>query len=224
VRLAKDTAFVLVAALILSFLLKTFLIQSFYIPSESMEPTLMKWDRVVVTKLAPAILDVHRGDVVVFRDPGGWVSQNEPLPEVGGVTGAFRGVAQAIGLAPSDSEGFVIKRVIGVAGDRVACRGGDAPVTINGVPIDEPYIAPGETPSAAAFDVVVPPEAVWLMGDNRGHSADSRSHMDGTLGGAVALEEVVGVAQIRTWPFDRFGLLRNPGSVFAKVPNVSGGK
>jgi signal peptidase I len=223
-RFAKDTAFVLISAIVLSFLLKTFLIQSFYIPSESMEMTLMKLDRVVVTKLAPALLDVHRGDIVVFHDPGDWVSQSAPLEEPGGLTGVFRSVAQALGLAPSDSEGFVIKRVIGVGGDRVQARGGDAPVTVNGIPLDETYLAPGQAASSMAFDVVVPPDAVWLMGDNRGNSADSRAHQDGPLGGAVSLDDVVGVAQLRTWPFDRIGLLRNPGAVFAGVPNETGGK
>jgi signal peptidase I len=220
----KDVGFVVVAAIVLSFLLKTFVIQSFYIPSESMEPTLIKWDRVVVTKLAPGMLELHRGDIVVFHDPGGWVGQNAPLPQTGPVTGALRSVAQAIGLAPADSEDFVIKRVIGLGGDRVACRGKGLPVTVNGVPLDETYLAPGIDPSETAFDVVVPPDAVWLMGDNRNRSADSRSHMDEALGGAVSLEDVVGVAQVRTWPFDRFGLLRNPGSVFASVPNPNGGQ
>ncbi|MDR3359482.1 MAG: signal peptidase I [Bifidobacteriaceae bacterium] len=220
-RFAKDAAFVLVAAMILSFLLKTFLIQSFYIPSESMEPTLAKWDRVIVTKLAPSLLDVHRGDIIVLEDPGDWVSQNEPLPEPGGVTGAFREVARAIGFAPADSSGFLIKRVIGVGGDRVACRGPGSPVTVNGFPLDETYIANGASPSSAQFEVLVPEGAVWVMGDNRDHSADSRSHMSSDLGGAVSLDQVVGVAQFRSWPLSRAGLLRNPGSVFAGVPDGS---
>ncbi|MDR2348533.1 MAG: signal peptidase I [Bifidobacteriaceae bacterium] len=232
-RLLKDAAFVVVSAVILSFLLKTFLIQSFYIPSESMEPTLMAGDsaagtgnnpdRVVVTKLAPGLLDVHRGDIVVFRDPGGWVNQTEPTRQTGPISSALRQVAQAIGLAPADSEGFLIKRVIGLGGDRVACEGSGRPVTVNGVPLDETYVAPGAAPSVEAFDVVVPQGALWVMGDNRAKSADSRAHRDGALGGAVSLDLVVGVAQLRTWPISRFGLLRNPGSVFATVPNLNGG-
>jgi signal peptidase I len=222
-RFLKDVAFVVVAALILSFLLRTFLIQSFYIPSESMEPTLRAWERVVVTKLAPGVLDVHRGDIVVFRDPDNWLSDRPAQAETSAITGFFREVAQGLGLAPADAQEYVIKRVIGLGGDRVACRGGDAPVTVNGIPIDETYIAPGAHPSALAFDVLVPEDALWVMGDNRDHSGDSRVHMDSGLGGAVPMDLVVGVAQVRTWPLGRVGLLRNPGSVFARVPSVVGG-
>jgi signal peptidase I len=223
VRFLKDAVFVVVAALILSFLLKTFLIQSFYIPSESMEPTLETLDRVLVTKLAPKVLDVHRGDVVVFENPGGWVTQMEPMPHPQGLFGPLQSLAEGIGLAPADSKDFLIKRVIGLPGDQVACEGDGAPVTVNGVPLDETYIAPGGAPSGSEFSVVVPDGALWVMGDNRDHSADSRSHMDQELGGAVALDDVVGIAQVRTWPLDRFTLLRNPGQVFSSVPPANGG-
>ncbi|MDR2565777.1 MAG: signal peptidase I [Bifidobacteriaceae bacterium] len=223
VRFAKDAAFVVVAAVALSFLLKTFLIQSFYIPSVSMVPTLERLDRVLVTKLAPGVLDVHRGDVVVFENPGGWITSETPDAPTGGISGAFRSLAEAIGLAPADSKDFLIKRIIGLPGDRVACDGRGSPVTVNGVPLDETYVAPGSAPSEASFSVVVPPDAIWVMGDNRSQSADSRAHMDQPLGGAVALDDVVGVAQVRTWPLDRLALLRNPGRVFAAVPPADGG-
>jgi signal peptidase I len=219
----KDAAFVVVAAVILSFLLKTFLIQSFYIPSASMVPTFERLDRVLVTKLAPGILEVHRGDIVVFENPGGWITSEAPPEHSGGIAGGLRSLAEAVGLAPADSKDFLIKRVIGVGGDEVACEGAGSPVTVNGVPLDETYVAPGSAPSLTAFSVLVPPDAIWLMGDNRAQSADSRSHMDQSLGGAVALEDVVGIAQVRTWPLDRVALLRNPGQVFAAVPPGDGG-
>jgi signal peptidase I len=216
-RMAREIAFVALAAVVLSFVLKTFVIQSFWIPSSSMEDTLAKSDRVIVTKLAPGIWDVHRGDIVVFKDPGGWTSSAQELPAEHGLSAWIKGAAQALGLAPASSEEFLIKRVIGMGGDRVACTGGGAPLTVNGVEIDEPYLKPGSDPSRAEFDVVVPEGAIWVMGDNRDNSADSRAHQEGELKGAVSLDDVVGVAKIRTWPLNRLGILRNPGSVFADV-------
>ncbi|MDR1633480.1 MAG: signal peptidase I [Bifidobacteriaceae bacterium] len=216
-----DIGLTLLATLVASFVLKTFVIQSFYIPTQSMEPTLQEDDRVVVSKLAPGPLTVHRGDIVVFRDPGGWSSQNTPLPEETGVGAWLLGFAQALGLAPVDSDDYLIKRVIGVAGDEVACAGEGAPVTVNGVPLDETYIMPDAEPSISPFSVVVPPDALWVMGDNRPRSADSRFHQDQELGGAIALDGVVGVAMVRLWPLDRLSLLRNPGQVFAAVPDAA---
>jgi signal peptidase I len=212
----------LLATLVASFVLKTFVIQSFYIPSQSMEPTLLINDRVVVSKLAPGPLKVHRGDIVVFHDPGGWSDAVSALPEDTGLGAWLHGFAQALGLAPSSSDDYLIKRVIGVAGDEVACESADARLTVNGVPIDETYTASGGCVAATAgegsFSVVVPPDAVWVMGDNRGDSLDSRYHQSDPLGGAVVLDDVVGVAQLRLWPPSRLALLRNPGAVFAPIP------
>ncbi|MDR3106961.1 MAG: signal peptidase I [Bifidobacteriaceae bacterium] len=214
-----DIGFTLLATLVASFVLKTFVIQSFYIPSESMEPTLLNDDRVVVSKLAPGVFDVHRGDIVVFSDPGGWSSQHSALPDQTGLGAWLLGFTQALGLAPASSEDFLIKRVIGVAGDEVACAGGGDPVTVNGVALDETYVVPGAEPSISAFTVEVPPDSVWVMGDNRPRSGDSRLHQSDGQGGAVALDDVVGVAKVRLWPLSRFALLRNPGEVFAAVPD-----
>ncbi|MDR1824416.1 MAG: signal peptidase I [Bifidobacteriaceae bacterium] len=227
-RALGDLAFVVVAALVLSFLLKTFLIQSFYIPSGSMIPTFELNDRVLVTKLAPKALDLHRGDIVVFHDPGNWVSATEDAKnqaDDGSFLAMLHKVAAAVGLAPSPSDDYLIKRVIGLPGDRVSCAGPGLPVMVNGVAINEPYIAAGANPSDIVFDVVVPDGAIWVMGDNRAHSADSRKHMSEALGGAVAIKQVVGVAQVRTWPLSRLALLKNPAAVFADVPEpgASGG-
>jgi len=218
-RWAVEFAFVLLVVVVASFALKTFVIQSFWIPSHSMEQTLLPNDRVIVTKLAPRLLSLHRGDVVVFSDPGNWApSAAVPVTERGPVASWFYGIGQALGLAPTSSEEYLIKRVIGLSGDRVACDGDGAPVTVNGVPLDESYLATGVAPSREAFDVVVPADAVWVMGDNRDNSADSRAHQDGALTGAVAIKDIVGVAQVRSWPLNRFGLMRNPGGTFAEVP------
>jgi signal peptidase I len=212
-----DIGFTLLATLVAAFVLKTFVIQSFFIPSESMEPTLQVDDRVVVSKLAPGLFDVHRGDIVVFRDPDGWQRQPASLPDETGFGAWLLGFAQALGLAPSNADEHIIKRVIGVAGDEVACAGGGAPVTVNGVPLDESYVMPGADPSNSAFSAVVPADAIWVMGDNRPRSGDSRFNQTEDLGGSVALDDVVGVAKIRLWPLSRLAVLRNPGEVFAAV-------
>jgi len=218
-RWAVELAFVLLVVVVASFALKTFVIQSFWIPSHSMEQTLLPNDRVIVTKLAPRWLSLHRGDVVVFSDPGNWApSASVPVVERGPVASWFYGIGQALGLAPTSSEEYLIKRVIGLPGDRVACEGDGAPITVNGVALDEPYLARGVAPSREAFEVVVPADAVWVMGDNRDNSADSRVHQDQALQGAVAIKEIVGVAQVRSWPLSRFSLMRNPGGTFAEVP------
>ncbi|GIG38118.1 signal peptidase I [Cellulomonas pakistanensis] len=210
----RETVIILLSAIVLSWLVKTFLAQAFFIPSASMHDTLLEGDRVLVSKLAPGPLDIHRGDVVVFADPGGWLDQ-QAVPE----TNAFQDALIAIGLMPQQSEDHLIKRVIGVAGDRVASTGDGSPLTVNGVPVDESeYLAPGASPSEIAFDVVVPSGSVWVMGDNRQSSADSRFHLGEPGGGSVPVDDVVGTAFVKLWPVDRIGLLRNPGDVFADVP------
>jgi signal peptidase I len=227
-RASKEIAFVALAAIILSFALKTFLVQSFFIPSVSMENTFLIDDRVMVSKLAPGPLGVHRGDIIVFADPGGWLSA-PALPQETGVGAWVHGALQALGLAPSTAEEFLIKRVIGTGGDRIECvlgtqdRNGngqpDGAISVNGVQLDETtYLKPGEVACEAPLDVTLPKNDLWVMGDNRGNSGDSRAHMAEGSGGGVSLDLVVGVAKIRTWPLNRFGLLRNPGSVFADVP------
>jgi signal peptidase I len=128
-------------------------------------------------------------------------------------------------LLPTDDDRYLIKRVIAVGGDHVSCAGAGAPVVVNEVPLNESYLHPGEYPSIGSFDVVVPEGAVWVMGDNRSHSQDSRAHQnDQPYGGAVPLDLVVGVAQFRTWPFERFGPLRNPSEVFRTVLPQIGAK
>jgi len=220
-RFLREVAIVVVAALVLSFLLKTFLIQSFTIPSGSMNPVLERGDRVIVTKLAPGMLKIHRGDIVVFTDPGQWVQDQPVHPQRTGLARVVRAITTEIGLTPVDGTEYLIKRVIGLSGDRVACAGPGKPLTVNGVAIDETlYLPAGAAPSGTAFDVVVPDGALWVMGDNRAASSDSRAHMDEELGGAVAKSRVVGVAQLRSWPIGRWSVLRNPGQVFAEVPNA----
>ena len=213
----RETVVILASALLLSLIIKTFLFQAFYIPSASMQDTLIEGDRVLVTKLAPGPLDVHRGDAVVFKDPGGWLppvvtEQQSPVGEW------VTSVLTYVGLLPQDSGEHLIKRIIGLPGDHVASEGGGAPVTVNGVEISEPYVRAGSIPSEVEFDVTVPEGSIWVMGDNRQNSQDSRYHLGDPGGGAVPIDNVVGVAFVTVWPADRFTLLRNPGATFEPVP------
>lgn len=213
----RETVIIVVSALVLSMLIKTLLVQSFYIPSGSMEDTLEIGDRVLVSKLAPGPLDVHRGDIVVFKDPGGWLSPTAVVERTG-----WRGVAADtltfVGLMPQDSGEHLIKRVIGLAGDTVACCDAQGRLTVNGVPLDEPYLAPGAEPSEMEFSVVVPEGRLWVMGDNRQNSQDSRYKQGDPGGGAIPRANVVGVAFVTLWPLDRWTVLHNPGATFAEVP------
>lgn len=213
----RETVIIVVSALVLSMLIKTFLVQSFYIPSGSMEDTLEIGDRVLVTKLAPGPLDVHRGDIVVFKDPGGWLSPTAVVERTGW-RGAVADTLTFVGLMPQDSGEHLIKRVIGLAGDTVECCDAQGRLTVNGVPLDEPYLAPGAEPSEMEFSVVVPEGRLWVMGDNRQNSQDSRYKQGDPGGGAIPTANVVGVAFVTLWPLDRWTVLRNPGATFAEVP------
>lgn len=216
----RDLIIILVVAFAVSFLLKSFLVRSFYIPSVSMEETLKVNDRILVNQLVPNVMDIERGDVVVFKDPGGWLHPSSALPPKG-----FEKLLQAVGLAADTSAEYVVKRVIGVGGDRVQCCDAEGRIMVNGVPLDEPYIVipEGETrASAIDFDVTVPEGSVWVMGDNRYQSKDSRYNQDQPGKGFVPEEEVVGRAFVRNWPLDRFSILSNPSSTFTGVEQARG--
>jgi signal peptidase I len=199
----KEIVIVMVLALLLATIVRVFLFQAFLIPSGSMENTLLVGDRVLVSKLTTRFGEVQPGDVVVFTDPGGWLGPSAPGP--GGVRGALSDALQFVGVLPSDAEGHLIKRVIGVSGDEVACCDDDGRLTVNGVPVDESaLLKPGVAPSQREFDVTVPAGSVWVMGDNRPNSGDSRVH------GAVPLDDVVGRTFAVVWPPDRWGAVSRP--------------
>ena len=213
----REVGIILLSAIALSLIVKTFLAQAFFIPSASMHDTLLEGDRVLVSKLVPGPLDVHRGDIVVFADPGGWLPPGEVAD-----TNIVQKALITIGLMPQQSEDHLIKRVIGLPGDHVYSAGDGSPLQVNGEPIDETsYLAPGSSPSEIAFDITVPADSLWVMGDNRQSSADSRYHMGEAGGGSIPMSDVVGTAFVKLWPLDRIGLLRNPGDVFADVPDPS---
>lgn len=216
--LARETAIIVVSALVISWLLKTFLVQAFFIPSGSMEATLEPGDRVLVNKLVPGPFDLHRGDVVVFSDPGGWL-QPTAAPQESAIVSGINSVLTTIGVRPSDSTDHLIKRVIGLPGDHVVCCTAAGQLSVNGEPITEPYLFPGDVPSEQTFDITVPADSLWVMGDHRSDSWDSRFHQEQKGGGSVPMSDVVGVAFSVVLPIDRFGMVNNAGDTFAKVPN-----
>jgi signal peptidase I len=208
----RELPLTLVAAVLISLLIKTFLIQAFVIPSGSMEDTLLIGDRVVVNKLVDKPDEIHRGDIVVFRDPGGWLPAD--VTGSGGIGAAIHRALVFVGVAPSGSARDLVKRVIGVGGDRIKCCDSQKRITVNGVPLTEPYLYPGDLsgPSQVAFSVRVPHDHLWVMGDHRSESADSRYHLGDPGGGFVPVDDVVGRAFARVWPLGRAAWLRQPAT------------
>ncbi|MFT4230860.1 MAG: signal peptidase I [Microbacterium sp.] len=220
----RDIVVIVVIALVVSFLIKTFVVRSFYIPSGSMEHTLEIQDRILVDEITPRFTGYARGEVVVFRDPGGWLPASADTPRSPLVEGVDW-VLSLVGLSAPDSDDHLVKRVIGVPGDHVVCCNALGQITVNGTPIDETaYVnfPSGETAASEdAFDVTVPEGSLWVLGDNRYSSMDSRFHQDEPGKGFVPIENVVGRAFLITWPFSRFGVIDAHGDVFAAIPDAT---
>ena len=214
-----DVLSVVGAALILSLLIKTFLLRSFFIPSGSMLETLQINDRIFVNELVPNVIAPERGDVVVFRDPGGWLGSLEPAKAKPIVEQGVEFFLSAFGLIAPDSSQHLVKRIIGKPGDHVVCCSLSEKLTINGVEITEPYLSPGSKPSTKQFDVIIPADSYWMMGDNRGNSEDSRFHGDLPNKGFVNKEFIVGRAFVVSWPQTHWKWLDNYPDVFKSVPN-----
>lgn len=212
----RETALVLVIALVISSLLRALVVQVFWIPSESMENTLEVGDRIAVSRISARTGDIHRGDVVVFNDALGWLSST---PDTG-VTGVLRRIGEFTGFVPANGEQTLVKRVIGVGGDHVTCCTAAGRIAVNGVALDETYVADGQAPSSIPFDVTVPAGSLWVMGDNRGNSADSRFHMGQGQTPFVREADVVGRAMWVIWPVSRWGSLGGGRAVFDDVPDA----
>lgn len=211
--LLRELPILVILALLVSLLIKTFLVQFFYIPSGSMENTLQIKDRVAVNRIPFIGNDISRGDVIVFRDPAGW------LPEADSdsgnkVTNAIREGLVLVGVVPNPAKQYLVKRVIGVAGDKVVAK--DQVLTINGKPTSEPYIFAGNTPSDTDFNITVPEGKVWVMGDHRGASADSRFHQDDVNNGMVPVDKITGRAVATIWPLSRIGFISSQDPLSSK--------
>ncbi|MGW1885323.1 signal peptidase I [Streptomyces sp. NPDC001970] len=199
-------------------LLSHFVLQPFLIPSTSMEPALEVGDRVLVNKLAYRFgSEPLRGDVIVFDGTGSFVRE---APEENAVAGLVQGAAAALGLAEPDETDFV-KRVVGVSGDRVVCCDKEGRLEVNGVQVEERYVHFGDAPSRVPFDIVVPEGTLFVMGDHRSASRDSRDHLGEPGGGMVPLDKVIGRADWIGWPVGRWSALERTAA-FDRVPEPGG--
>ena len=210
--LLRELPILVVVALAVSLVIKSFLVQFFYIPSGSMENTLQVNDRVAVNKVPFISKSINRGDVVVFRDPDNWLP--EPYTADGNIilTKIKEGFV-AVGVLPNPAKQYLVKRVIGVAGDKVECCTKNKKLMINGVEIDEPYIFSGNTPSDTKFNVTIPEGKVWVMGDHRSASSDSRFHQDDINQGMVPTSKVTGRVIGIIWPLKNFGTVSSYSSL-----------
>ena len=211
----QETILLLVLALLLAIIIKSLFVQAFYIPTPSMEPQFVKNDRILVQKVSYwGSASPSRGDIVVFKDPGDWLEENAGSTPSSPVTRLM----EKIGLYPTG--GHLVKRVIGIGGDRVVCCDAQGRVTVNGHPLDEKsYLPKGTAPSQIKFDRTVPKDHLWMMGDNRGFSWDSRGHMGGPGGGYVDEDLVVGKVFALIWPWKRAEIIHRP-KTFEDIPDA----
>jgi signal peptidase I len=210
-RLLRDTVIICVIAVLVSAGLKTFVVRSFTVPSGSMENTLQVSDMIVVNELVPRVIPLERGDVVVFADPGGWENESagagKPVSPVGRAL-------TFLGLSADGTSDYFVKRLIGLPGDSVVCCSTSGRLTVNGTDIGEPYIL--GAPSNTEFSVTVPAGSLWVMGDNRADSWDSRYHPDTPGTGFVRVSDIVGRAVVISLPITRWAWLDSFGAIFPR--------
>jgi signal peptidase I len=216
----QELPLLLVVAFCLAVLIRSFLLQAFFIPSSSMEATLLVGDRVLVNKVIYDLRDPDRGEIVVFRGTDKWAPENYVEPPGGAMSRIGRTLGDLVGVSRPGEKDF-IKRVIGLPGDHVACCDPEGRVMVNGVGIDEPYIdvnssldvpfSPGNCGSRRFDELVVPQGQIFVMGDNRIVSQDSRCQ------GPVPIENVIGRAFVIVWPSGRWDGLSVPDT-FDGVP------
>ena len=200
----RDLAVIVIAALVLTILLKAFVVQVFSIPSGSMENTLLPGDRILVNKMVYRTRPIEPGDIVVFSGSGSW-DPPTAAPSL------WERVTSLVGIAGPGTD--YVKRVIGVPGDHVVCCNALGQVTVNGVALSEKsYIIPGAAPSQVRFNITVPPGRLWVMGDNRADSDDSRYRLGDPGGGTIPESAVVGRAFLIIWPLSRISDLPIPNT------------
>lgn len=215
----RELPVLVVVALALALVIKTYAIQAFYIPSGSMQNTLQIGDRVLINKLVYDFRNIHRGDIVVFDGAGSWDLNTAP-PSSNPFTKFFDNLGEMVGLVHGEDD--YIKRVIGLPGDHVACCDAQGRVTVNGAPLTEQsYLYPGNVPSQSRFSIVVPPSRLWVMGDHRGVSYDSRGHVGDPGGGTIPESSVLGRAFVIIWPPSRWGFLPIPSTFQQAKLNAS---
>jgi signal peptidase I len=213
--LLRELPVLLLIAFVLAVVVKTFFVQAFFIPSGSMEQTLhgctgCTGDRVLVNKVPYWFGEPEPGDIVVFEGPDTWTPEVSVAEPSNWFTGALLWVGRTVGIAPPSEDDFV-KRVIAVEGQTVQCCDPEGRVTVDGQPVDEPYLFENNPMESRTFGPVTVPEGrLWVMGDHRSASADSRSHVSDRYGGTVAVDDVIGKASVIVWPVSRFGLLDDP--------------
>jgi signal peptidase I len=214
----RELPILIAVALVLALVIKTYAVQAYFIPSSSMENTLDIGDKVLVNKIVYDTRSIHRGDIVVFNGQGSWdLGSAQPQPSA--LSRFFRGIVGLFGAAPGEHD--YIKRVIGIPGDHVACCDPQGRLTVNGVPLNEPtYLFAGDSPSTVRFTFTVPPNRLWVMGDHRSVSYDSRGHMGDPGGGSIPENEVVGRAFVIIWPVSRWRILPIPSTF--QQPKLTG--
>lgn len=205
----KEYGLIILYALVIAYLLKTFILRGFYIPSSSMEDTLQINDRVFVNVAGSLFSDADRGDVVVFKDTQNWMP---PTTE----TNPVRNALSFVGILPDSSSNYLVKRVIGVGGDHVVGHE-DGSISINGVTLNETYVKEGVSPTDIPFDVIVPQNSYFVMGDNRSNSADSRYHIESRTE-FISEADIEGEVFVVAWPLQNFTFMGGAPEVFADVP------
>ena len=214
--LLREIPIIIGSALIVSIIVKTFFLHFFFIPTGSMENTLQVGDRIAVNKFGALFSEIKRGEIVVFADPDKWLGQ-APDDQNSGLIGRGKDLLITIGVVPDPAKQYLIKRVIGVGGDTVICCDDQDKLQVNGKSVDEPYVYENDKASESNFNVTVPEGFIWVMGDHRGASSDSRFHTSDVNNGMVPLSKVVGRATFIVWPVSNLDFLEK-GSDLGKLP------